>query len=162
MSARSAMRHRSRQAALQVLYAAELGERPAAAGSEAAAAEEGGADPHAPDARAEAAFERVALHFELPEGARAFAKELAGGVAGERAALDALLERHLRGWRLERLAAVDRNLLRLGAWELRHGATPAEVVIDEAVSLAHRFGGDKSPGFVNAVLDAVARERGLP
>lgn len=146
--ARSAMRHRSRQVALQVLYAADLAERPAAAPEGTGAGE-----------RADAAFERVARHFELPEGARAFAKELVSGVAAERTELDGLLARHLRDWRLERLAAVDRNLLRLGAWELVHGGTPAEVAIDEAVSLAHRFGGERSSGFVNAVLDALARER---
>jgi N utilization substance protein B len=58
------------------------------------------------------------------------------------------------------MAAVDRNVLRLAAYELLHTDTPAAVVIDEAVELARRFGGERSPGFVNGVLDALARERG--
>ena len=55
------------------------------------------------------------------------------------------------------MAAVDRNVLRLAAYELAHTETPTAVVIDEAVELARRFGGDRSPGFVNGVLDALSR-----
>jgi len=62
-------------------------------------------------------------------------------------------------WRLERLAVVDRNLLRLAALEFET-ATPPKVVIDEAVRLARWFGGPKSPGFVNGILDRLARDRG--
>ena len=54
------------------------------------------------------------------------------------------------------MASVDRNVLRLGSYELVHTDAPAPVVIDEAVELARRFGGDRSPAFVNGVLDAVA------
>jgi len=112
----------------------------------------------APDleARAQTAFDDVGVHFELPEGARAFAKELVLGVARRRAELDALIGEHASHWRVERMASVDRNVLRLGAFELLHGDAPAAVVIDEAVELARRFGGDRSPAFVNGVLDAVA------
>ena len=56
------------------------------------------------------------------------------------------------------MAAVDRNVLRMAVYELRHTDTPVPVVIDEAVDLARRFGNDASPAFVNGVLDAVARE----
>jgi N utilization substance protein B len=134
-------RHRSRQAALQVLYAVDLGTRRGrgSAGS------------------CEAAFDAVAANFDLPEGARAFAKELVGGVIEHREALDALIAEHAKNWRLSRMAAVDRNVLRLGAYELAHADTPASVVLDEAVELARRFGDDPSPAFVNGVLDAVAR-----
>jgi N utilization substance protein B len=55
------------------------------------------------------------------------------------------------------MATVDRNILRLAAFELAHGVTPTSVVIDEAIELARRFGSDASPAFVNGVLDAVAR-----
>ena len=74
--------------------------------------------------------------------------------------LDAELERAADRWRLERLAVVDRNLLRLAACELESAATPPKVVIDEAVRLARWFGGPKSPAFVNGILDRIARDSG--
>jgi N utilization substance protein B len=58
------------------------------------------------------------------------------------------------------MAAVDRNVLRLGAYEILHTDAPAAVAIDQAVELARRFGAEGSPAFVNGVLDAVAREAG--
>jgi N utilization substance protein B len=131
-------RSRSRQAALQVLYAVDLGAR-------------GAAEP------AEAVLEAVAEHFELPPGARIFAAELVAGVAAAREELDALLARHARNWKLSRMAAVDRNVLRIGAWELCHSDAPTSVILDEAIELARRFGAESSPAFVNGVLDAVAR-----
>ena len=143
---RRSTRHRSREAALQVLYAVDLGREQTAETSETA--------------RAEEAFERVAAHFELPEGARVFAKELVTGVCRSRRDLDARLAAHSENWRVDRMAAVDRNVLRIGAYEILHTDTPAEVVIDEAVELAQRFGGDRSPAFVNGILDSVARECG--
>ncbi len=74
--------------------------------------------------------------------------------------LDRTLEGAADRWRLERLAVVDRNLLRLAALELESGGTPPKVVIDEAVRLAPWFGGPTSPAFVNGILDRVARDRG--
>jgi len=135
----------SRQVALQVLYALDL----------AASTRSGeGRDPK--DAVA-AAIEGVAENFELPPGARRFAAELVDGVVARRAELDALLAEHARNWRIDRMAMVDRNVLRLGAYELVATTTPASVVLDQAIELAHRFGDDPSPAFVNGVLDAVAR-----
>jgi len=88
------------------------------------------------------------------------AEALAAGVAAELAELD----RHLAGaterWRLERLAVIDRNILRIATFELVHDAVPAKVAIDEALWLAHRFGTPESPGFVNGVLDRIARDLG--
>jgi N utilization substance protein B len=63
-------------------------------------------------------------------------------------------------WRLERVGVIERNILRLALAELDEGVTPARVVIDEAVKLAHWFAGAKAPAFINGVLDAVARETG--
>jgi N utilization substance protein B len=72
------------------------------------------------------------------------------------------LERACTHWKVERLAAVDRNVLRIAAFELLcEDGTPPEVVIDEAVEVARRFAGDASPGFVNGVLDALVREQGV-
>jgi N utilization substance protein B len=84
---------------------------------------------------------------------------LAEAGVGARARLDPALEQAADRWRLERLAVVDRNLLRLAALEFET-ATPPKVVIDEAVRLARWFGGPKSPGFVNGILDRLARDRG--
>ena len=139
-------RHRSREVALQVLYAVDLGREQTAETSGTA--------------RAEEAFERVAAHFELPEGARVFAEELVAGVCRSRQELDARITAHSENWRIDRMAAVDRNVLRIGAYEILHTDTPAAIAIDEAVELARRFAGDRSPAFVNGILDSVAREGG--
>lgn len=87
--------------------------------------------------------------------AREMAERLARGAQREAEKLDAMIEECARNWRLERLAAVDKNLLRLGAYELLREPTPPAVVIDEAVELAKRFGEKDSPAFVNGVLDAI-------
>jgi len=138
MSARRhAPRRDSRRLALQVLYATDLAPRDAP----------------------ETAFERVAENFDLHPGALAFAKQLVCGTIAAREAIDARIAAHARNWRLDRMAAVDRNLLRLAVYELLHSDTPAQIVINEAVELAHDFGGERSPAFVNGVLDAVARHR---
>ena len=136
MSARG-MRHRAREAALQVLYSLDVG--------------------RARGRTPEEAFEAVARHFELPRGARDFARRLVLSVAVSRDELDELIRAHTHRWRLERMAAVDRNILRLAAFELMKTDTPTGVVIDEAVELARRFGDDPSPAFVNGILDALAR-----
>jgi len=141
---RGVPRRRSRQVALQVLYALDLAETTRSE----------------PQPTAEETFERVAENFELPEGARAFGQELVSGIALHRAELDALLSEHATNWRISRMAAVDRNILRIGVYELTRTETPARVVLDEAIELARRFGADPSPAFVNGVLDAVARAVG--
>ncbi len=138
---RGTPRRQSRRVALQVLYAVDLGA--VARGSDPAGFDE--------------TFEAVCANFELPEGARAFAKELVCGVAASAAQLDACLAAHASNWRLDRMAAVDRNVLRLAAYELLHTETPASVVLDEAIELARDFGTDSSPAFVNGVLHAVAQ-----
>jgi len=88
------------------------------------------------------------------------AEALALAVQQEREALDRLAGEAAEHWRLERIAAVERNILRIGIHELRKGEVPPKVVIDEAVQLAHLFGGAKAPAFVNGVLDRVAHSLG--
>ena len=88
------------------------------------------------------------------------ALDLAEEVLRGRERFDAVLEAAAENWRLERLAVVDRNVLRLALAELEAGAVPVKVVIDEAIRLARWFGAARSPGFVNGILDRVARERG--
>jgi N utilization substance protein B len=88
------------------------------------------------------------------------AEELARGVVANVGQLDAEAARASENWRLSRIAVVERNILRLGILELRRGDVPPKVVIDEAVRLAHWFGGARAPGFVNGVLDGIARALG--
>lgn len=74
--------------------------------------------------------------------------------------LDTMLQAAAENWRLERLAVVDRNILRLALAELELGTAPVRVVIDEAIRLARWFGAARSPAFVNGILDRAAREQG--
>ena len=74
--------------------------------------------------------------------------------------LDTILQAAAENWRLERLAVVDRNILRLALAELELGTAPVRVVIDEAIRLARWFGAARSPAFVNGILDRAAREQG--
>jgi transcription antitermination protein NusB len=88
------------------------------------------------------------------------ALDLAEAVVRDRGRLDGALRLAAENWRLERLAVVDRNVLRLAMAEMERGETPVKVVIDEAIRLARWFGAARSPAFVNGILDRVARERG--
>jgi N utilization substance protein B len=88
------------------------------------------------------------------------AESLAAGVVDNLDSLDAEAARGAENWRMSRIATVERNILRLAIHELREGAVPPKVAIDEAVRLAHWFGGARAPGFVNGVLDGVARSLG--
>ena len=84
---------------------------------------------------------------------REFALTLVMGVLRNRAELDALLQSKADNWSLSRMAATDRNVLRLGAFEIRYADTPDRVAIDEAVELAKRYGSAHSSQFVNGILD---------
>ena len=98
------------------------------------------------------------LH-DLPVAPDEFAVALVQGVHDHAEELDALVASHATGWRLDRMAAVDRALLRLGAFELAHRPdVPVAVVIDEAVELAKAYSTEDSGRFVNGVLAAVARD----
>jgi transcription antitermination protein NusB len=88
------------------------------------------------------------------DNTREFANRLFEGAAKEVPALDELIKKHTENWRFERLAAIDRAILRLAIHELRIGDTPPKVVLNEAVELAKKFSSDKSGPFVNGVLDA--------
>lgn len=88
------------------------------------------------------------------------AEALAQAVLTEREELDRQTADAADHWRLDRIAPVERNILRIGVHELLLGAAPPKVVIDEAVQLAHFFGGAKAPAFINGVLDRVAHQLG--
>lgn len=128
----------AREAALQMLYAVETG---------------------AADA------EQVIRDFwrELPGDAegRPYADHVVRGIAAELSGLDERLRLASTHWRVERMTRVDRNVLRIGAWELsREPSVPRAVAIDEAVELAKRFGTDESGAFVNGVLSRIADDCG--
>jgi len=94
------------------------------------------------------------------EAVREFAEELVQGTIGSLTALDRLIEESAENWRIDRMSAVDRNILRLAVFESRflEPPTPPVVVIDEAVELAKRYGTPESGRFVNGILDHIFRE----
>ena len=91
---------------------------------------------------------------------RKIASALIRTFIAKRESIDAALTEVTTNWRVERLAVLDRCVLRMGASELERGETPPRVVIQEAVTLAERYSGVKSAKFVNGVLDALARKMG--
>jgi N utilization substance protein B len=91
-----------------------------------------------------------------------FCLGLFDGVRSNREQIDRRLTEVAENWRLPRMAAVDRNVLRMGTFELLHAGVPAPAAINEAVELAKRFGSKDSPGFVNGLLDRIARQSAEP
>jgi N utilization substance protein B len=133
----STPRHQAREAALRSLYFWEIGQ------TDPARALETYFEVHQPDAS---------------EAVREFAQTLVLGTAADVASLDALIQKHSEHWRLDRLAVIDRLILRLGAWELQHaGDTPQAVILNEALELARTFSTDDAVRFVNGVLDSIRK-----
>jgi len=101
--------------------------------------------------------------MDFPPRARRFADALAAGTLSHRMGIDALITRFAENWEIGRMAAIDRNLIRLAAFELLHEAgTPVSVVIDEAVEMAKTFSTQDSGKFVNGILDKIKAERPAP
>ncbi|EKP93829.1 NusB antitermination factor [Thermaerobacter subterraneus DSM 13965] len=134
-------RRRGREIALQVLFQWEAAGHPLEAGLQWAAGE-----------------------YNPGEEVLAFAADLAGGVTRHRLDIDGLIARYARDWDLERLARVDRNILRLGIYELLYAGrpdVPPPVAINEAVELAKRYSSEDAARFINGILGQLARDRGL-
>ena len=124
-------RSRAREAALQLLYQHDFNPR----------VDRG-------------AVERFARSRLRDPALLSFCLSLYDGVLTAQETIDARLAQATENWRLPRMAAVDRNALRLGAYELGYAPeTPARVVLDEAIELARRYGSKESPAFVNGILD---------
>ena len=102
--------------------------------------------------RLEAKFWKSA---KAADATRAFANQLFEGAAKETPALDQIISKHCENWRFERLAAIDRAILRLAIYEMGSSDTPPKVVLNEAVELAKKFSSQESGSFVNGVLDSV-------
>ena len=130
-------RRKARETVLQMLYQVDL----------------------APDTPGKEIASQIREQIDSHELA-SLARTLFAGVMEHRQALDERLEATAENWTLKRMAVVDRNILRLGLFELEHTDTPHGVVIDEAVELAKRFGDKNSSRFVNGLLDKlVSQER---
>jgi N utilization substance protein B len=135
-------RRKAREAALQMLYQSEIGRT---SQDDAIATYWPSREPDT----------------ELPEPLREFANGLVRGTIGRVAEIDGILRAHAQNWRIERMAVIDRLVLRLGVYELLADPnTPSKVVINEAIELARTYTGDEAVGFVNGVLDAVRKELG--
>ena len=130
-------RSRAREVALQVLYQDDL-------------------NPGHNPAQTDSFLENRLLSTELKE----FARSLVAGVRRNRAELDQVLAHTADHWSLGRMAATDRNVLRLGAYEILYSETPDRVAINEAVELAKRFGTKQSAQFVNGILDRLLTGHG--
>ena len=147
-----ASRHRAREAALQMLYQWEVGRL---SPQEAVRTYWPGRDapPSPDDERADFEPEHA-----LDEVGRAFANALVTGTASRVAETDALIMQHAKNWRLERMAIIDRLILRMAMYELlAEPETPAKVIINEALELARTFSADDAVPFVNGVLDAARK-----
>jgi N utilization substance protein B len=105
-------------------------------------------------AKLEAKFWRSA---KAADTTRAFANKLFEGAAKDADELDTLIVQHAQNWRLERMAIIDRAVLRLAIYELRIAETPPKVVLNEAVDLAKKFSSEDAGAFVNGILDAVSK-----
>jgi N utilization substance protein B len=133
-------RRRAREAALQMLYQSEVGRA--------------------------GAYEAIATYWpahdaghDVPEALREFANGLVRGTLGRVTEIDAILTAHAQNWRVERMAVIDRLILRLAVYEfLAEANTPPRVVINEALELARSYSGEEAVAFVNGVLDAVRKE----
>jgi len=94
----------------------------------------------------------------VEEAVRSFSEQLVLGVFERRSAMDRAIAQAAEHWRVERMAVVDRNVLRMAIYEMLHDTeTPAAVAIDEAIEVAKKYGSAESGSFINGVLDAVRR-----
>jgi N utilization substance protein B len=92
------------------------------------------------------------------EDTRLFAESLVSGTVEGQDRIDPIIKKQAEHWRLERMAAVDRNILRLAVYEMLEGVTPPAVVINEAIEIARKFSTDESTQFVNGILDGIRKE----
>lgn len=134
------LRRKARELTLQALYQAELG----------------ATDP----------MEHFALlcdNFRVDPKVVPQAEQLLTGIRQHLEELDALIERYAKNWRMGRMSVIDRNLIRLGAYEvLYREEVPATVAINEAIEIAKRYSTDDAPSFINGILDAIHNDQSQP
>jgi N utilization substance protein B len=129
------LRHKSREFALQMLFQWDMTRQS--------------------PARIEGNFWKTA---RAAETTRKFAHELFVGAVAQADTADALIAELSANWRLERLAAIDKSILRLAIYEFRFGTAPPKVAIDEALELAKKFSSEDAPAFLNGILDAALKK----
>jgi N utilization substance protein B len=133
------VRRRSREAALKILYSMDLNPCPV-----------------------EDAYKQVHECGEVPVNSREFVMQLVQGTFGRLEVIDDLIKDASLKWEIKRMAAVDRNVLRLAVFELIGGSgTPVRVILDEAIELAKKYGGEESGTFVNGILDRIRLDLGM-
>ena len=135
-AASMSLRRKAREYALQMLFEWEMGRQPCE--------------------RIEKGFWKNA---RAEKSTRSFANQLFEGAVAEAPALDELIARHAANWRLERIAAIDRAILRLAIHELRAAATPPRVVINEALELSKKFSSEEAAAFINGILDTIHKSQ---
>ena len=136
---KSGVRRKGREFALQMLFQSDMGRQPPA------------------DVRGSFWSHREPVEADV----QGFADDLFRAAADRWSDIDALIQQHAQNWRMERMSAVDRNILRCGVAEfLGFPRTPPPVVINEALEIARKFSSPESVQFINGVLDSIARELG--
>jgi N utilization substance protein B len=125
----------AREAVIQTLYAQEMG-----------------------NDKAIEQFEEILKDKKVKGGKAEFAKKLLTGILQNLDKIDTIIKEHLIDWDFDRLDKVDKQILRVGIYELLYTDTPYQIVIDEAVKIAKNFSEDKAKSFINGILDKVAKE----
>ncbi|AZV47479.1 transcription antitermination factor NusB [Nautilia sp. PV-1] len=126
----------AREAVIQTLYAQEMG-----------------------NDQAIEQFEEILKDKKVKGGKAEFAKKLLKGILEHIDEIDEIIKNHLIDWDFDRLDKVDKQILRVGIYEILYTDTPYQIVIDEAVKIAKNFSEDKAKSFINGILDKVAKEK---
>ena len=144
------VRRRARECALQMLYQCEAQVQAERARDRGPGSLEGIAT------TVDTVIDGFAENFEAPGNVQQYAARLVRGVAAHHHDIDERIRSHSPNWKLERMAMVDRNVLRLAIFEMMHeNQVPNKVVINEGIEIARRFGSEKSSAFVNGVLGSI-------
>lgn len=138
-------RHRAREIAFQILYRYDLESQASSL-------------PMPKDYALGQDLKRHFEHFQVQENLRAFAEDLVKGTMAQMQTLDATIEAHAQNWKVARMPFVDRNVLRMAAYEMRtHRDIAPSITINEAIELVKEFGTAESAAFVNGILDSISK-----
>ncbi len=116
-----------------------------------------------PSINIEDAFNLFLQNFEVKDDIKEFAEFLVDGVVENQKKIDSLIQTYSKNWKMQRMAMVDKNILRIGAFEIvfNKDQVPSEVAINEAIEIAKRYSSQDSPPFINGVLDNILKSRDL-
>ncbi|WP_457560044.1 transcription antitermination factor NusB [Caminibacter sp.] len=103
-------------------------------------------------------FDELLKERKIKGSKAEFAKKLLNGILEHKDEIDEIIKEHLIDWSFDRLDKIDKQILRLGIYELKYTDTPFQIIIDEAVKIAKNFSEDKAKSFINGILDRVAKE----